>query len=130
LKFIGTILKTTGNMKNSERIENIKKKVLKGVSTKKIDIQLDIWLDYLEKELSFPFEASIQDSENFELKWKDIVNVKQIEDFEDMYGILLEIRKGRKKFIFPLCDLEVVEKQSRNRFIIDAFLEWWTEKYL
>ena len=117
-------------MKNSERIENIKKKVLNGFSTKKIDIQLDIWLDYLEKELTFPFEASIQDSENFELQWKDIVNVKQIEDFADMYGILLEIRKGRKKFIFPLCDLEVVEKQSRNRFIIDAFLEWWTEKYL
>jgi len=117
-------------MKNSERIEKIKRKVLNDVLTKKIDIQLDAWLDYLEKELSFPFNASIQDSENFELKWKDIVNVKQIEDFADMYGILLEIRKGRKKFIFPLCDLEVVEKQSRNRFIIDAFLEWWTEEYL
>jgi len=117
-------------MKNSERIENIKKKVLNGVSSKRIDNHLKIWLDYLEKELTFPFEASIQDSENFELKWKDIVNVKQIEDFEDMYGVLVEIRKGRKKFIFPLCDLEVVEKQSRNRFIIDAFLEWWTEKYL
>ena len=62
--------------------------------------------------MSFPFKASIQDPENFELKWKDIVNVKQIEDFADMHGILLETRKGRKKFIFPLCDLEVVEKQS------------------
>lgn len=117
-------------MKNSERIENIKRKVLTGVLSKSIDFQLDIWLDYLEKELIFPFKASIQDSENLELQWKDIVNVKQIEDFVDMYGVLLEIRKGRKKFIFPLCDLEVVEKQSRNRFIIDAFLEWWTEKYL
>lgn len=117
-------------MKNSERIENIKKKVLNGVSSKSIDNQLKIWLDYLEKELTFPFKASIQDSENFELQWKDIVNVKQIEDFVDMYGVLLEIRKGRKKFIFPLCDLEVVEKQSSNSFIIDAFLEWWTEKYL
>jgi len=73
--------------------------------------------------------ASIQDSESFELKWKDIVNVKQIDNFVDMYGLLLEIRKGRKKFIFPLCDLEVVEKQSKNRFIIDAFLEWWAEEY-
>jgi hypothetical protein len=117
-------------MKKSERIENIKKKALNDVLTKKTDIQLDAWLEYLEKELSFPFKASIQDSENLELKWKDIVNVKQIEDFADMYGILLEIRKGRKKFIFPLCDLEVVERQSRNRFIIDAFLEWWTEEYL
>ena len=123
-------MKTIGNMKNSERIENIKKKVLKDVSTKNIDIQLGAWLNYLEEELSFPFKASIQASESFVLKWKDIVNVKHIENFEDMYGILLEVRKGRKKFIFPLCDLEVVEKQSRNRFIIDAFLEWWTEEYL
>jgi hypothetical protein len=53
----------------------------------------------LEKELTFPFEASIQDSENSELQWKDIVNVKQIDDFVDMYGILLEIRKGRKIFV-------------------------------
>jgi hypothetical protein len=120
----------TGNMKNSERIENIKEKVLNGLSHRKVDIQADIWLDYLEKELIFPFKASIQDSENFELKWNDIVNVKQIEDFVDMYGVLLEIRKGRKKFIFPLCDLEVIERQSSNRFIIDAFLEWWTEIYL
>ena len=51
-------------MKNSERIENIKKKALKDVSTKKIDIQLGAWFNYLEKELSFPFKASIQASEN------------------------------------------------------------------
>jgi len=117
-------------MKNSEKIEKIKKVVLKGSLSKKIDVQLDNWLDYIEKELTFPFEASIQDSESFDLQWKDVVNVKKIESFEDMYGVLLEIRKGRKKYIFPLCDLEVVEKQSKNRFIIDAFLEWWTEKYL
>ncbi len=49
-------------MKNFERIENIKEKVLKGVSPKNVDIQLDTWLDYLERELTFPFKASIQDS--------------------------------------------------------------------
>ena len=61
---MGIILKMIGNMKNSERIENIKKKALKDVSTKKIDIQLGAWFNYLEKELSFPFKASIQASEN------------------------------------------------------------------
>ncbi len=117
-------------MKNSKRIEKIKANVLKDVLSKRIDVQLDNWLDYLEKELVFPFEASIQESENLELQWKDIIQVKKIEDFADMYGILLEIRKGRRKYIFPLCDLEIMDKQSKNRFIIDAFLEWWTEKYL
>ena len=116
-------------MKNSERIEKIKEIVLNNVLSQKIDVQLDSWLHYLEKELRFPFEASIQESENFELQWKDVVKVMKIDNFLDMYGILLEIRKGRRKYIFPLCDLEVVDRQSKNRFIIDAFLEWWVEKY-
>ncbi len=116
-------------MRNSDRIEKIKEIVLKGVLSKKKDVQLYNWLNFLENELKFPFEASIQESENFELQWKDVVKVKQIEGFEDMYGVLLEIRKGRRKFVFPLCDLEIIEKQSKNRFITEAFLEWWTEKY-
>jgi len=116
-------------MKNDERIQKIKEKVLKGIKSKKKEEQLYNWWDFLEEELIFPFEAIIQESENFELKWKDIVKVKKIEDFIEPYGILLEIRKGRRKYIFPLCDLEIIEKQSKNRFITEAFLEWWIEKY-
>ena len=103
---------------------------MKGVLSKKKDVQLDSWLNFLENELKIPFEATIQESENFELQWKDVVKVKKIEDFADLYGGLLEIRKGRRKYIFPLCDLEIIEKQSKNRFIIETFLEWWTEIYL
>ena len=36
-------------MKNSERIENIKKRASKGVLSKKTDIQLNTWLGYLDK---------------------------------------------------------------------------------
>ena len=117
-------------MKNKERIEKIKQTVLKGVKSKKKEIQLCNWLDFLETELKFPFEASIQESANFELQRNSIIKVLQIENFVDMYGLLVEIRKGRRKYIFPMCELEIVEKQSKNRFIIDAFLEWWEEKYL
>lgn len=116
-------------MKNDERIQKIKKKVLKEVMTKKKKEQLYEWWDFMEEELTFPFKAVIQESENIELKWKDIVKVKNIEDFREPYGILVEIRKGRRKYIFPLCDLEIIDKQSKNHFITQAFLEWWTEKY-
>lgn len=116
-------------MKNAERIQKIKKEVLKGIKTKKKEEQLYEWLDFLEEELIFPFEATIQESENHELQWKDIVKVKKIEDFIEPYGILVEIKKGRRKFIFPLCNLEIIEKRSKNHFITQAFLEWWTEKY-
>lgn len=117
-------------MTNIERIDKIKETVLKGIPPKKKESQLSSWLSYLEKELKFSFEATIQDSECFELQWKDIVKVNKIEDFVDMYGLLLEIKKGRRKYYFPLCDLEIIEKKSKNRFIIDAFLEWWTDEYV
>jgi hypothetical protein len=116
-------------MKNAERIQKIKKKVLKEVMTKKKEEQLYEWWDFMEEELTFPFKAVIQESENIELKWKDIVKVKNIEDFREPYGILVEIRKRKRKYIFPLCDLEIIDKQSKNHFITQAFLEWWTEKY-
>ncbi len=117
-------------MRNFERIENIKKKVVKKFTSKNIDKQCDTWINYLENELSFPFKASIQESEGLYLYVGDVVNVKKIVGFEDLYGVLLEVRKGRKKYVFPLCDIEVVEKQSKNRFIIEAFIEWWTDEYI
>ncbi len=116
-------------MKNSERIQKIKYKVLKGIKPENEDEQLDKWLDFLEEELIFPFEAKIQESENFELQWKDIVKVKKIDNFIEPYGILFEIRKGRRKYIFPACGLKIIEKKSNNRFVMDAFLEWWSQHF-
>ena len=117
-------------MDNTEKINQIRDQVLKGVKSKHKDIQLDKWLEYLEKNLSFPFEGKILEAEeSAELRWKDIVKVVKIDNYVDPYGVLLEIRKGRRKYIFPLCDLEVVDKQSENHFITQAFLEWWSNVF-
>ena len=116
-------------MTDSEKIEKIKKTVLKGIKSRKKEKQLDIWWTFLEKNLTFPCEAIIQDSENFELEFEDIVQINKIDNYIDPYGVLVEIKKGRKKYIFPLCFLEIVEKESENYFITEAFLEWWCDKY-
>jgi len=111
-----------------EKIE----KFLKDIRSKKIEVQEDKWYEFLKSELTFPFAAKIEDIDEFsktDLEWNDIVNVKGIDNFIDMYGILVEIRKGRRKYIFPLCDLEIIDKKSNNYFIIDQFLEWWTDTY-
>ena len=76
--------------------------MLKGVLSKKKDVQLDTWLNFLENELKFPFEATIQESENFELQWKDVVKLKKIEVFVDMNGLLLGIRKRKTKIYFSI----------------------------
>ena len=105
-------------------------KFLEDIRSKRIATQENKWFDFLKSELTFPFDTIIEESENPGLKWNDLVKVKGIAGFEDMYGILVEIRKGRKKYIFPLCDLEIIDKNSKNYFIIDKFLSWWTDNYL
>ena len=117
-------------MDNTEKINQIREQVLKGVKSKHKDIQLDKWFEYLENNLSFPFEAKVLEAEGAsDLSCQDIVKVKNINDYIDPYGILLEIRKGRRKYIFPLCDLEVVDKQSENHFITQAYLDWWSNVF-
>ncbi len=124
------ILGMTGNKEIVDQIEKIKKTVLEGIQSKKKNVQLIKWMNFLDNELEFPFNTIIEETENFELKRRDIVVVKEVGYFDEIYGLLVEIKKGRRKFIFPLCDLEIIEKQSKNYVILEAFSEWWTEKYL
>ena len=104
-------------------------KFLNDIRSKRKDAKENKWVDFLKSELTFPFDAKIEESGDIELNRNDIVKVKGIEGFEDIYGVLVEIRKGRRKYIFPLCDLEITDKNSKNYFIIEKFLSWWAENY-
>jgi hypothetical protein len=42
-----------------------------------------------------------------------------------MYGLLVEVKKGRKKYVVPICELDVKDEESENFKLIDAFMEWW-----
>ncbi|MFA5813994.1 MAG: calcium-binding protein [Bacteroidales bacterium] len=101
--------------------------VLKGVTSKKYEAKTDKWFEFLSSKITLPFEAKIKESENHELQIGEIIKVTKITDIVDMYGLLVEIKKGRKKFILPICDIEIVEKNSENYKLFDAFLEWWEE---
>ena len=71
----------------------------------------DAWCKHLEKNLQFPFAAEIID-EPGPLEVGDIIKVTGIDDVFDLYGIVVNARMGRKKYPFPLCLLELVEKTS------------------
>jgi len=64
------------------------------------------WQDYLEKHLVLPFDAKVfeDDSDPFNPFDKpgpvvvdDIVSVEKVEFDDDMYGIIVKVKKGRKK---------------------------------
>ncbi len=107
--------------KQFERIDNILSKADKD----NILEVLKRWRDYLDKVLTFPFDALIQgDMDKGPLNSGDQVSVKKIEMIDDLYGIIIELRLGRKKFHHPLDDVEVVDKDSPNQQPLNDYSVW------
>jgi hypothetical protein len=90
---------------------------------------LDAWEEYLAENLGFPFEAEISEyQERGPLQAGDRLKVTGIGLVDDLYGIIVDVRRGREKFAFPLCDLEVVDKRSPNYQLVDDYAVWFANR--
>jgi len=104
--------------------------VLKNIKNRGIMATLDVWEKHLEEVLDFPFEAEVFEYQEPEgaLKQGDRLSVKKIEMIDDLYGIIIKARKGRKKYHFPLCDLEAIDKESSNYKYLDDYAVWFANR--
>ena len=69
------------------------------------------------------------DSEdNWLIKCGDKVVIKSLPHIVDMYGIIASIKFNGKKYEFPLCDLEVVDKGIIDYQLIDDYRTWFANK--
>ena len=90
---------------------------------------LEKWDNLLEKELSFPVKAIVVESEdNRVIKDGDTIKIKSLTHIADMYGIMAKITREEQKYEFPLCDLEVIDTNSRNYQLIDDYRIWFANK--
>ena len=62
------------------------------------------------------------------LRTGDEVTVIRMESFEDLYGILVALRRRRKRFVFPLCDLEVLDQSSPNYQPLRDYVVWFANR--
>jgi transcription elongation factor Elf1 len=89
----------------------------------------DEWIDLFEKTLEFPFEAEVCEyQEGSVINQGDIVKVHQILDEDDLYGVIVSIRKGRKKYSFPLVDLEPIKVVREAKNLFDAYHYWFANE--
>jgi hypothetical protein len=103
--------------------------VLDGVDPDDEMALVEAWEEHLEENLSFPFEAEVSEwQDRGPLRTGERVKVKSIVDADDHYGILVEVRRGREKFVFPLCDLEVTDKQSPNYQFVMDYAVWFANR--
>ena len=92
------------------------------------------WETYLAQHLIFPFDAIVDEASEEEvfgignpgpIRYKDILKVIKVGGDFDLYGIVVDVKKGRKKYAYPLCDLAVVDKNSPNYKLLDDYKTWF-----
>ncbi|MDD2475717.1 MAG: calcium-binding protein [Dysgonamonadaceae bacterium] len=87
------------------------------------------WVEYLDTELTFPIHSIVSDSEDdWLIKCGDKVLVKSLPHIADMYGVIASIRLNGKKYEFPLCDLEVIDKALADFQLVEDYRTWFSNK--
>ena len=104
-------------------------KILQGVDPDDEMECLQKWVEHLDKELTFPIQAIVSESEdNGLIKSGDKVLIKALPHIVDLYGVIASIRLNGKKYEFPLCDLEVIDKTGTDFQLIDDYRIWFANR--
>lgn len=105
------------------------KKVLKTIELDHWYAIYDAWENYLNENLSFPFDAKIFNGEYFDnFKIGDKVSIKGFCLTDDLAGLIVDVYKNRHKFALPLCDMEAVDKKSNNYLPLRAYSIWFANQ--
>ena len=104
-------------------------RVLAGVDPGDEMAALQAWEDHLSHHLAFPFEAQVSESQDRgPIHVGNRVKVTGIGLVDDMYGVIVDLRHGRLKYAFPLCNLEVVDERSPNHQPVRDYAVWFANR--
>ena len=56
------------------------------------------------------------------------MTVRGISEVDDLYGIIVRLRYGRRQYAFPLCDLEATDERSPNHRIVRDYAVWFANR--
>ena len=89
----------------------------------------EAWKEHLEIILSFPFDAEISEPQDKgPLDDGDQVQVKDIAEADEHYGVLVNVTRGRERFVFPLCDLTVRDRKAANYTPVKDYCVWFANR--
>lgn len=103
--------------------------VLTGIDRDDETTCFDTWKNHLNKNLIFPFQAEVTESEaNEEIKEGTTVVITALSKVNERFGILAIIKTNGSDSVFPLCDLEVTDKKSANYQFINDYTVWFANR--
>lgn len=95
------------------------------------------WYDWLLDNLTFPFEVErvedmdsnpfADDSDN-PFRVGETMKILDVEDEDEMRGIILKVSKGRKKGYVPLSDVEVTSRDDKNFWPVREYVVWFANQ--
>lgn len=86
---------------------------------------LDTWFDFLNENVKFPFKATFEGDSSNVLKNGATVEVVEITEIEEDYGILATIKTAdNESFLVPLCDLSVNDVTEKTQ-AADDYATWF-----
>ena len=90
------------------------------------------WESWLSQNLIIPFEIKrVEDEEGFGGRKSEapfgighIMKVLSILEEDDLYGIIVKVREGRRTGYIPLCDVEVTTKEDPSFWPVREYVVW------
>lgn len=105
------------------------RQVLKGVAKNNDLAALNAWEKYIKKMLTFPFNAEVAEPQDQgSLRVEDRVTVLSIDEIDEDYGILVNIKAPRGDYVFPLCDLDALDQNSPNYEPLHDYAVWFANR--
>jgi len=92
-------------------------------------IDCEKWIDLFREALEFPFDAVVcEDQETSVIQEGDNVKVDGLLDEDDLYGVIVYIKKGRKKYSFPIVDLNPINVSRKVKNLFNAYQYWFSNE--
>lgn len=89
----------------------------------------DEWIDLFLETLEFPFDAVVCEYQDVSyVQHGDKVIVDRLIDEDDLYGIIVLIRKGRKEYSFPIVDLNPINVSTKIKNLCNAYRYWFSNE--
>ena len=95
------------------------------------------WYDWLLDNLTLPFEVErmedmdsnpFADNSDNPFRVGETMMILDVEDEDEMRGIILKVSKGRKKGYVPLSDVEVTSKDDKNFWPVREYVVWFANQ--
>jgi hypothetical protein len=105
------------------------RQVLAGLDTDDYDAMAAAWKAYMDTHLSVPFDAEVYEhQERGPFRAGDRVRVLAITEADADYGVIVRLRKGRRQYHFPLCDLAALDEDSEDGEIVRQYRIWFANR--